>query len=61
MRSGTTPSRSAPRAYITGTMAAKPVANGTEYTLIVDNGGLPGKGLSAEDVTIAVALVRASP
>ena len=45
-----------PRAYITSAMSSKPVANGTEYTLVVDNGGLPGKGLVAEDATITISL-----
>ena len=44
------------RAYITSRMTSKPAANGTEYTLVVDNGGLPGKGLVAEDATITISL-----
>jgi mono/diheme cytochrome c family protein len=45
------------RAPITGAfngVATSP--NGVTYTLEVRNGGLPGKGLTAEDVTVAVIL-----
>jgi mono/diheme cytochrome c family protein len=44
-----------PRAYMTAAMPAPERAEGAlTYTLTVDNGGLPGKGLVAEDVTIVI-------
>ena len=44
-----------PRAYVRGSMG-QPVRDGGEvtYTLTVTNGGLPGKGLVAEDASIVV-------
>lgn len=45
-----------PRAYVTSAVATKAGPNGVEYTLTVGNGGLPAKGLVAEDATIVIAL-----
>ena len=42
-----------PRARITGRLAkGMPANNGVSYTLNVENGGLPGKAPTAEDLTI---------
>jgi len=34
--------------------AGVPAAGGVTYTLVVDNGGVPGKGLPAEDMTLSL-------
>jgi mono/diheme cytochrome c family protein len=45
-----------PRAYMTAEMTPPERGQGTiTYTITVDNGGLAGKGLAAEDVTVLVA------
>jgi hypothetical protein len=38
--------------------AGVPAANGTTYTINVSNSGLPGKGLTAEYVTITLPLLK---
>lgn len=40
--------------------AGVPAPNGVTYTLNVENGGLPGKGLTAEDLTITLILPAGS-
>ena len=40
--------------------AGVPAANGTTYTLNVTNGGLPGKGLTAEDISVMLVVPAGS-
>ncbi|MCH8268565.1 MAG: c-type cytochrome [Acidobacteria bacterium] len=40
--------------------AGMTAANGVTYTLTVENGGLPGKGLTAEDILISLTLPSGS-
>ena len=45
------------RVPVTGQLTAgTPGADGVTYTLTVENGGLAGKGLTAEDLTVSLAL-----
>ena len=43
-------------AQMSVTSAGVPAGNGVTYTLTVENRGLPGKGLTAKDVSIALTL-----
>jgi hypothetical protein len=48
-----------PRAYITARLSpGEPVEDGVTHTISVDNGGLPGRGLRAEDVSVVVVLAQ---
>lgn len=48
------------RVPVTGQITAVAAANGVTYALDVRNGGLPGKGLTAEDLTMTLILPAGS-
>ena len=49
------------RAHVGGQLSAGvPAANGVTYTLNLENGGLKGKGLTAEDITISLVVPAGS-